>query len=408
MSFTNIITEKMVFGGDCIAKIDGKTVFISNAIPNEHLKVEITEENKDFSKANIIDILTPSPYRVLPFCPLYGRCGGCNMQHIQYAHQRTLKADILYNAFIRAGIKEIPDIQIIYDSEREYRARFQFHNGGLMQKKSSDIIMLDNCPCATPEINKWLSNIPFDERPKGRVHVFACDKITSIPEGYDKIIVAQESSPLSKNIKHKNSHNKKHPKRYEGTVNIEENICSINLLGKNVSFSVQGFFQSNIKMLEKTIPLITGGLSGQHALDMYAGCGTFSVFLAQLFKSVTLVEHNKSALVQAEMNLQGTKHESYGLSGAVWVKYHAKSCIENNGEFDVAIIDPPRSGMEKEVSKWLALSNIKEIRSLSCDIATHSRDIAELIKGGYKLEKLYLLDFYPQTSHIESLAILKK
>ena len=99
--------------------------------------------------------------------------------------------------------------------------------------------------------------------------------------------------------------------------------------------------------------------------------------------------------------MAGTNHKSFGLSGASWVK----TCAPSLPPFDACVVDPPRSGMEKEVLEYLCNSKIPFIRSLSCDPVTHARDAEKLIKAGYKLEKLYLLDFYPHTSHIESLAI---
>ncbi len=133
------------------------------------------------------------------------------------------------------------------------------------------------------------------------------------------------------------------------------------------------------------------------------------MFLADLFENVVLVEHNRDALVFAEQNLAGKKHESFGLSGETWTKYHAQTFVERNGAFDAVVVDPPRSGMEKSVRKWLSESGIPSIRSLSCDIATQARDVKFLVRnGGYKLKELYLLDFYPQTGHIESLAVLEK
>ena len=134
---------------------------------------------------------------------------------------------------------------------------------------------------------------------------------------------------------------------------------------------------------------------------MYSGCGSISVFLKDKYKNVSLVEHNRDALVYAEKNMNGLTHTSYGLSGASWVKNCASFCPP----FDACVVDPPRSGMEKEVLDYLCKSKIPYIRSLSCDPSTHARDCERLIKAGYRLEKIYLLDFYPHTSHIESLAI---
>ena len=113
---------------------------------------------------------------------------------------------------------------------------------------------------------------------------------------------------------------------------------------------------------------------------------------------MTIVEHNRDAIVFAEQNLQGTNHESFGLSGEKWIQTKPAT------DFDAVVIDPPRSGMEDVVCKYLCETKIKKIRSVSCDPTTHARDTAKLIKAGYKLKKLFLLDFYPHTSHIESLA----
>lgn len=417
MSTLTIITEKMVFGGDCIAKIDGKTIFVPYAIPGEKLEVEIVRENRDYSVAKIIKILEPSPHRVQPFCKYYGLCGGCNMQHISNEHQQQLRASILADAFKREDL-EIPEIQIISGDPMGYRTRFQFHNGGMMQKRTNEIVAIDNCPCATAEINHYLTEVPPTERPEGRIHVFGTDKIVSIPEGYDKLIIADETiaekkaaSKAMREGRGKKANGKKIKKirpRFEGTVSVQNNLCTVAISDKNISFDVQGFFQSNLQVLEKTVPKIVEGLQGKNVLDMYAGCGTFSVFLADRFEKVTLVEHNRDALVYAEQNLAGKRHESFGLSGETWVKYHAQNCIDANGSFDAVVIDPPRSGMEKNVCQWLSKSDIPQVRSMSCDIATHARDIKFLVRGGYKLKELYLLDFYPQTGHIESLAILEK
>ncbi|MBQ3799218.1 MAG: methyltransferase, partial [Treponema sp.] len=273
----------------------------------------------------------------------------------------------------------------------------------------------------TAEVNRYLSEIPPEDRPRGRVHLFGSGAITSIPEGYDKIVIAhEEERQKRREEKARSGHPRKSANgrplkkqkrirpRFEGTSFDPANSCTIGLLGKEIRFDVQGFFQSNLEMLEKAIPLITGGLSGSNALDIYAGVGTFSTFLADSFGKVCLVEHNRDALAWAELNLAGKSHESYGVSADNWIQNHAARYMALNGQFDAVVVDPPRSGMEKSVSSWLAGSDIPHIRSLSCDAATQARDTAALVRGGYRLDRLFLLDFYPQTCHIESLAWLRK
>lgn len=414
-----ITAEKMVAGGDCIGTLNGKKVFIPFAIPGEKLEVEITNEQRDYCNCSIVKVLESSPHRVMPFCPLFGTCGGCNMQHIDAGYQRELRKNILLDAFVHEGV-DVPELEIIHGDDKGYRSRFQFHNGGLMGKRSNDIISLTNCPCATSEINHYLEEVPFEQRPEGRIHVFGSNKISNIPDEFDKLVIAEntESERYEKKFtRHqqkttasgrKLKKQKQIKARYEGTTISAATACQVELLGKKLNFDVQGFFQSNLEVLEKSIPLVTGGIEGKNVLDMYSGCGTFSVFLADHFEKVTMVEHNKSAIVFAEQNMAGKRHESFGLSGDVWTKYHAENTIKAGGTFDAVVIDPPRSGMEKEVCQWLQKSEIPHIRSVSCDIATHARDAKFLTRAGYRLEKLYLLDFYPQTGHIESLAIFEK
>ncbi|MBP5283978.1 MAG: class I SAM-dependent RNA methyltransferase, partial [Treponema sp.] len=309
------------------------------------------------------------------------------------------------DCFEREGIK-VPEITVLESSPLNYRARIQLTDGGFCKKSSNEIIRLDNCPVATDEINAYLKSTPQNERPRGRVHLFGDSRIT----GDKNTFIADEITSGAKDQRktyRKNSGKiikNRIPNHFAGTVFSPQNTCELKLLDKNVKFNVQGFFQSNMQLLEKTIAEVTYNLSGKNVLDMYAGSGTFSVFLADKFEKTTLVEHNRDALVYAEANMNGKNHETYGLSGEKWCKEHASLLIGRNGPFDAAVIDPPRSGMEKEVCRWLCSSKVFQLRSVSCDPATHARDAYFLIKSGYTLKRLYLLDFYPQTSHIESLA----
>lgn len=413
--YADIIAEKMVFGGDCIAKIDGKMVFVPFAVPGEHLRVQIIADERDFFRARVTEILRDSPHRTEPFCPLYGKCGGCNMQHIEHEEQRNLRARVLKDAFLREGV-ETGDVQVVSGSPCGYRCRFQLNDGGLMERRSGNVLDIKSCPVATREINKYLAETEINDRPRGRSHLFASDRITSIPEGYDKIIIAEESGvrerPHAEPRPAKGMRRRKTPRRFEGSVIDPGRACAVTVCGKTINFDVLGFFQSNLEVLEKAVPLIMDGLGGKSALDLYAGCGIFSVFLADRFEKVSLVEHNKSALVFAEKNMAGLRHESFGVKGDVWVKYHAPGIhAEEDGAeppFDAVVVDPPRQGMERQVCRWLCGSGIPRIRSLSCDTATHARDAKFLIRAGYRLEKLFLLDFYPQTGHIESLAYFSR
>lgn len=402
-----IITDKIVFGGNCLAKIKGKNVFVPFAIPGEKINVEIVQQKRDYDVAKIVEILEPSPNRINATCRYYERCGGCNLMHIDPEHQRQLRKNILKDTFERNGVNvDVSSIEVIYGDNLNYRCRFQLNDGGMSARGSNEIIPIGECSCAVPEINKWLKEQDFKSRPKGRCHLFGCDNViesSGISGQKVTISVEEERKQIDyQSLKKKNKNIKQTKKRYSGTTLNASDIIKIDILGKKISFDVKGFFQSNISVLEKSIQAVCSGLQGFSCLDMYAGCGTFSVFLAEKFKELTLVEHNRDALVFAEQNLSGLPHQSIGLSGAKWAEANP------NAYFDAVVIDPPRSGMEKEVCDWLCKSKIPQVRSVSCDPATHARDISRLLKAGYNLKKLYLLDFYPNTSHIESLAVLEK
>lgn len=401
--------EKIVAGGDCLAKINGKNVFIPYTIPGETVEVEITKTFRDYDFAKVVRIIEKSPHRVEPFCPLYGKCGGCNMQHISSDYQIELRKSILKDSFVREGL-EVPEIEVVSGSERNYRSRIQLTDGGFNEKDSNSIVNLDFCPVATPEINEYLKSVPQNQRPRGRVHIFGDKRVLN----ENHLLVADENRSGQKEIEIRGVGQKKKSKvkakkntYFKGTLQNQNNVCSLNILGKKIDFDVQGFFQSNLEVLEKSVEKVTTNMGGKNVLDMYSGCGTFSVFLSDIFEKTTLVEHNRDAIVFAETNLVGTKHESYGQSGEKWVLQNAEKILEDNGRFDAVVIDPPRSGMEKEVCKWLCKNKTWQIRSVSCNPSTHARDAAFLVKSGYNIKKLYLLDFYPQTSHIESLAFFE-
>lgn len=398
-----IIAEKIVFGGNSLAKIDGKNVFVPFAIPGETLEVQITKNYKDYDVAEITSIINPSKHRVEPPCKYYKKCGGCNMLHIDYDFQKKLRTQILSDLFLQQGIDVQNQIEIISGQNCNYRCRFQLNNGGLSERSSNNIIPIEECYCAEKKINEYLQNTPFDKRPKGRIPLFGSEFSEK-----NVLIYQEKQSFQEKNTSYiKNSRKQKIKKNvhFAGTVYSPENSITVMLNGKNISFDVRGFFQSNLFVFEKVLNLIVQNLEGgENILDMYAGCGSISAFLSDLYENVVLVEHNRDALVYAEQNLIGRKHTSFGMSGASWIKNCASTCQP----FDACVIDPPRSGMEKEVCDYLCNSNIKQIISLSCDPSTHARDCKKLIEAGYKIKKIYLLDFYPNTSHIESLVVFQK
>ncbi len=395
----------MTFGGKSLGKIDGKNIFIPYAIPGEKLEIQITEEFKDYNNAEIVNIIEASKHRVKPDCRYYGKCGGCNMMHIDCEYQKELRLQVLIDIFRQNGIDLSNKTEVISGPDKHYRSRFQLNNGGLSQRKSNVVIPVEECLCAEDSINDYLKKTVNGGRPEGRCHIFG----SKYSENSIKIAEEDKADKENKRLIGGGQKNKKLKIKenhyFAGTLASDENKMTVEFGGHKLSFDVRGFFQSNIFVFEKVCRLITSLLpGGKNILDMYSGCGSISAFLTEKYENVVLVEHNRDALVYAEQNLTGKKHISYGLSGAAWVK----NCAAALPPFDACTIDPPRAGMEKEVRQWLCNSQIPLILSLSCDPLTHARDCSALLSAGYTLKKMYLLDFYPNTSHIESLALLEK
>ncbi len=398
MDEITVVTEKFLNDGNTIAKINGKTVLIPYSLPDEKLNIQITDERKDYDIATIKQIIEPSKQRIAPKCKYYTKCGGCNMMHINNDFQKELKKQILIDLYAQNGLDVSNLIEIVSGDDFNYRSRFQLTDGGLSERNSNNIIKIDECLCAENVVNDYLKSDKLNNS-KGRIHLFGSDKICD----EKKVIICDNEKKTTQNNVNPKIKNYKSKHYFSGTVLNNDNIAKVKLLDKDISFDVRGFFQSNLQVFEKVINLILNTLpGGKNILDMYSGCGSISAFLADKYENVTLVEHNRDALVFAETNMSGKKHVSYGMSGASWCKNCASYCEK----FDAVVIDPPRSGIEKEVNEYLAASKVPFIRYLSCDPSTQSRDIRKLIKSGYRIEKLYLLDFYPNTSHIESLAIL--
>ena len=362
----------MGFEGEGIAKIDGYTVFIKGALKGEKVKIKILKANKDYGFAKLLEVIKPSEIRVEPKCEVFAKCGGCNLQMATDEYQITLRKDIFTDCFkrnLKEDFEKIPEIEVISANNWEYRNRFQFEKGGLQEKSQNKTVKIDFCPVAVEKVNHLLQN-------------------KLIPATKDRLFV------------------------FDDRTSLDTETYSVKVLDKNIQFDVRGFFQSNISMLEKSIPLLIKDFENlpksSRLLDMYAGVGTLSCFAEDFFQEVYLVEHNKKALAFAKENLENNNtSESSSKKKILTFPQSGEKFVSTKWakeSFNVLIIDPPRSGIEKPVLSWILEKKIPIIRYLSCDPVTHSRDAKKLLEAGYKMKKLYLLDFYPQTSHIESLS----
>ena len=364
----------------------GKSIFIELSAPGDLVKCRIKKEHKNWAEAELLEILEPSSLRITPVCPLYGRCGGCSLQHLNYEAQIDAKTTILSDSFKRIGHINPPAIRIRSASPFEYRNRVQFHKInesqlGFKERKSSRLVALEDCPVAESGIRKALK--------EGKL---------APPSGKERFTVYSHLNTFLS----------------EG----RQDKGRVSILGKELMMDVRLFFQSNAAMLELLITDLISAASGADQklplADIYCGVGTFASFLGsesrQLsFKEIDLVEENKSSLALARENMPaGKKVNCYALSDTMWVKTLKESGSSKPGTWGFMVLDPPREGLSAPLREWLAASGPELAAYVSCDPATLARDSKVLVEGGYMLKELTLYDFYPQTAHIESLAIFSR
>jgi 23S rRNA (uracil1939-C5)-methyltransferase len=346
--------------------------------PGDLAEGRVSEVHKTWARAELREIRSPSAERVPPACPLYGVCGGCSLQHLAYAAQLEEKAAMLRDAFIRlGGFSRLPDIKTVPSAEYGYRNRVQFHSVqgaapggrlGFKARKSEKIIPLRDCPVADAGIRRALGEglMPPGKR---RFTVFARDGAL-LCEGRDG----------------------------PGAVRI---------LGRDLLMDPGLFFQGNCAMLERLIPELWAAAEkadrGLPMADIYCGVGTFAAFLQDLFEKIDLIEKNKAALDLARKNASGPLCRYFPLSDDAWAG------LEKNreGGYGFAVADPPRQGLSPSLRQWFVREGPQILAYVSCDPATLARDSAALC-GPYLLESVTLYDFYPQTAHIEALAIFSR
>ena len=381
-------TENITATGSGLARINDKCVFTELSAPGDLIRIRITEEQKNWARAEITEILEPSPDRTEPFCPLYGICGGCNLQHINYEAQLKIKKHILLESFSRTAGISPPEPGVYSSTPAEYRNRVQFHCAannrkqiGFKAGKGNQIVQLADCPVADPGIREALKN-PRQTRLNPPVHK---DRFTV----YSRRDLFLSEGAISRGI-------------------ITLGDSRTGFPQKSLAIDAGVFFQSNAEMLEillNDLILIAKTCDpGLPMADIYCGVGTFSAFIGDYFDAADLVEENKTAIALARENAQGKNRGFFGLKADDWVKQ--KKPFEKN--WGLVILDPPRTGLTPGLRRFLETSAVKTIAYVSCDPVTLARDSETLLKAGYIIKDLNLYDFYPQTAHIESLTVFEK
>jgi 23S rRNA (uracil1939-C5)-methyltransferase len=379
--------EKWVYGGEGLARIDGRVVLVPFVLPGESARVELGAR----VHAELTEVLTPASGRVEPPCPLFEVCGGCHYQHAPYEFQLARKVEILREQLQRVGkIKFDGEIAVISGPPLGYRNRVQLHIAegkiGYVAARSHEVVPVEGeCPVASPRLNQALA--AMRERlgdPRFPKFVHSLELFTNETDVQVNVIEADQ----------------KVARRFYDWCESAVAIDYPTSLGK-FRVSPQSFFQVNRFLVERLVEAAIGAHAGETALDLYAGVGLFALPLSRKFRSVTAVEAASSAARDLEVNA-ATAGLAIQIERARVEDYLATL----NKAPDFVLADPPRAGLGKAVVERLAKLTPERLTIVACDPATLARDVAGLT--AYEIESLTLVDLFPQTYHMETVAHLKR
>ncbi|MDT4956162.1 MAG: rRNA (uracil1939-C5)-methyltransferase [Acidobacteriota bacterium] len=382
-----VLIERILPGGVGLAHADGRTLFVALAAPGDRVRVRVERVQGRVAFASIVEIVSPSPVRIEPPCPYFGRCGGCDFQHLSYEAQLAAKVEIIRDCLRRiAQIDFAGEIPITGSPNAwRYRSRAQWQFDpqqmrlGYFERASHRVCDVAACPVLVPELEAVLEGLREQM------------KNSSLPEGVSEFqaVAGDDGSSLAPPVA-------EYPMR-EVNRRIGEH---------RYRFSAEGFFQINHELLERLIAAAIGDARGDTAVDLYCGAGLFTLPLAQAFARVFGVEAHATAISFAGRNL-----EDAGLDNATLETAKVGEWLTANAErlapVDFLLLDPPRAGAEDNAIDGILALRPQRIAYVSCDPATLARDLKGLIAGGYRLDTIAAFDMFAQTHHVETVAHLK-
>jgi len=405
--FIEFKVDTMAHGGEGIGRYDGRAIFVPYTIPGETVRAEITKDHGRYARARLLDILEPSPARIEPQCPYFGpeKCGGCQWQHIAYEVQARIKGLVVRDQLQRIGKFDNPPIlEPIPDNQGwEYRNHALFRTTpeghlGFLSPQSHEVYPVDNCMIIHPLLNDLLQSLDLSnldlEWLEMRAGTATGDLMLLLQTIDEEPPSLQVDFPIS-------IVQLCHDDAVAPLIGLD--YITERLRDKEFRISATSFYQVNSVQAHQLVDLVIEAAAPQgteQILDAYCGVGLFTAFLAEQSHQVTGIEINPPAVVDARYNLEGLDNIDI-LEGSV-----EDILPKLNREFDIIVVDPPRTGVERHALDALGNGNAKRIIYVSCDPATLARDAQRLTRYGYHLEWVQPVDMFPQTYHIENVALL--
>ncbi|MBC5800610.1 MAG: 23S rRNA (uracil(1939)-C(5))-methyltransferase RlmD [Candidatus Eremiobacteraeota bacterium] len=436
-----VCTDLIAKTGQAVGRSGGMVVYVLGPVPGERARVRIESVKAKYAVAELVEIVERSPDRAEPFCGVFGTCGGCQVQHLAYPAQLAWKRGVIENALRRLG--GIADahisVPIGMSHPRAYRNKMALvvERGGLQRgfgfyaARTHDVVPVDTCPIVMPQLDRTLAGLweavhdpatsaAFD----GARHVVARTgrasgetilsittqrRSTTLPPLAAAVArklpatvgIANGFEPPSENA----VLGRKHALAY-GKPDMEEKIGDVIF-----RVSAASFFQVNSEMVAAIFAFMEPAVRTlPRIVDLYCGAGTFALFFATRGARVAGIEENPHAVREAKRNaaLNGVESRTSFLNGRVEVVLRSKAGTTALAESDVVFLDPPRKGSDDATLAALVRARVPHAWYLSCNPATLARDLVPLLRGGYRLACVQPFDMFPQTGHIEALAILHR
>jgi 23S rRNA (uracil1939-C5)-methyltransferase len=445
--------EKLIYGGDGLARLPadehgrGKAVFVPFVLANEKVEATLTDQKPGFARARVNHIVEASPQRILPACPYFARCGGCHYKHASYEHQLDIKKEILRENLRRMAKLELPcEIEVHPSPPWNYRNRSRLQVRvapefavGYFKFGSHQMLPVEACPISSPLINRSIAalwqvgrdgNAPAGLRD---IELFADAEDTQLlamisctAEAKRSLIKAwaeqlQTAMPEIAGVSaFREVQAAKAGVAQENLLSLGEDHLTYRTKKSDYRVSAGAFFQSNRHLTDELVKIVTGGQSGELALDLYAGVGLFSTALAGDFRHIVSVEPSQTAFADLEYNLpkNGKAIQSTAEQYLNGRRDSEAGPEESSGgeaalpsgarKPDLVIVDPPRSGLGERVARAVADLGASKIAYVSCDPATLARDLVLLLGAGYRVNRAHLVDLFPQTYHLETVLHLSR
>ena len=431
----DITIDKLVYGGDGLARHDGATVFVPFALPGDRVRVEPVERKKDFVRARLARVIEPSPERIVPLCPHFGVCGGCDYQHASYDVQLKYKTEILRETLRRTGkIDWTGEINSHASEPWKYRNRAQWkvrpaQNGpatdssgaeameiGYFRARSSTLCAVHDCPILSPVLLKTLLSLrdalAAGSLPPELREIEAFTNEGAAAAGPQVLLTLTVSGFPSRVAEHARKIQALlpeveslvfHDPRHDRMELFGPGFLRYEAAGRNYRVGHFSFFQVNRFLTDELVRVAAKSDAGAElALDLFAGVGLFALPLADRFKRVIAVESNPAAARDLEINAAG--------SHAIEIR---TADVEEflrtfRGTPDLVVIDPPRAGLTPDVVQRLAEIAPKCITYVSCEPPTLARDLRGFLDRAYEIVSIDLFDLFPQTFHMETVVQLRR